>query len=448
MIQKLRNWIGCWSVYIKLQLTVLITALIVIILGIILVHILFESPRRSSNIFAKAATRLFIDKLGQAPDLKKARVISQTLGIQIRYRGPQGTWTTKSDIPHFKENQRKWVRFRAKNTYIDVKDRHLFVYLKHKKDEYHITTDILFPPFKPTYWALVTAALLAVIFSTSYFAIRIIFKPIKKIKEGVDKLGQGDMDVIVPVQNDDELGKLGQSFNEMTQKLKGHIKSKEQLLLDVSHELRSPLTRVKLALEFLPESKPKINITEDIKSIETMVTELLESARLDSNYGALNISNINLVETIEQLISELPAFPVGITFNPPEESIRCDVDETRLITVLTNIIENSIKYSQASSNPVEVSLYQAGEEINITIKDYGVGVPSEEIPFIFEPFYRIDKSRSKKTGGYGLGLNICKKIIEAHSGTIAFTSEHGKGSSFLITLPLYQSPPPKKSLSV
>lgn len=439
MMKKWKHWMGCWSVYFKLQFTILVTAIIVILLGVILVHFLFDSPRKSGNIFARAATKLFIEKLGKKPSLEKAKVLSQSLNIQIRYKGPAGSWSTRSDIPDLMKPPQGTPRFQNKNIRIAVENRHFFVHIKNKKDEYQITTDTLFPPFKVTSWAIAIAVLLTIIFSTSYFAIRMIFNPIRKLKDSVDKVGQGDLDVIVPIKNDDELGKLGQSFNEMTHKLKSLIKSKERLLLDVSHELRSPLTRVKLALEFLPDSKSKTNITEDIKSIETMVTELLESARLDSNYGALNISRINLTRLLDELIIGLPTEPIGINFERPDNDFYCEVDESRLQTVFKNILENSIKYSSESSKPVEVTMSQTKEDIQVSIKDYGVGVPEEDIPFIFEPFYRIDKSRSKKTGGYGLGLNICKKIVEAHSGNIFFSSEQGQGSCFVITLPLTSS---------
>ena len=208
------------------------------------------------------------------------------------------------------------------------------------------------------------------------------------------------------------------------------LQSKEQLLLDVSHEFRSPLTRIKVALEFLAESTVKNDIRDDVDELEKMVSEILETARLDSEYGHLNLQEVNLDQLLQQTARSFNHANAKIDLHPMPATPSLQLDAERITIVFRNLLNNALKYSSKSPKPVEVSLEQDHSQVMIRIKNFGTGIPQQELPYIFEPFYRVDKSRSKETGGYGLGLHLCQKIMEAHGGRIVVSSKLSEETTF------------------
>ena len=211
------------------------------------------------------------------------------------------------------------------------------------------------------------------------------------------------------------------------------IHAKEQLLLDVSHEIRSPLTRIKVALEFVPDGNTKKSIREDLSEVEKMIMEILETERLNSDHGKLYLKKANVSVIIKEVLQDFQNRSPGVKLTSVPKGVFLNIDIDRIKTVLKNVIENSLKYSKPESQPVEISIDEEEKAVVIRIKDYGSGIPKEELPYIFEPFYRIDKSRSKETGGYGLGMSLCKKIMEAHGGTIEINSELNIGTTVFLS---------------
>ena len=276
--------------------------------------------------------------------------------------------------------------------------------------------------------------LLTLIFASAYLLIRRILKPIKWLTEGVEQVRHGDLHHQVRVEKwrRDELGKLTESFNAMTSRLREMIRSKEQLLLDVSHELRSPLTRIKVALEFVPDGPTKESIGEDVSDVETMIAEILETERLDSEHGKLCLKRTDISEIIGEVARDFQNKPPGVKLTFEPENVFLKIDPDRIKTVLKNVLENAVKYSRPESKPVEIAVDAEEKSVVIRIRDYGSGIPKEELPYLFEPFYRTDKSRSKDTGGYGLGMSLCKKIMEAHGGRIEIHSEVHVGTTVVL----------------
>ena len=166
-----------------------------------------------------------------------------------------------------------------------------------------------------------------------------------------------------------------------------------------------------------------------------MVTEILETARLKSEYGKIDLQPTDLVLLIEQACLMFEGKAPGISFEKAAGKCVALVDFEQIQTVLKNILANALKYSAPENEPIKVRLSRDDSGIQLEIQDYGQGIPEEEMDLIFEPFYRVDKSRNKKTGGYGLGLSLCKTIIEAHGGTISVKSSMGQGAIFLLLLP-------------
>jgi signal transduction histidine kinase len=367
--------------------------------------------------------------IGTPPDTLKAKILCDKYLIVVRYESDSTIWQYGNFNSFLSNGQRHLMRFAIgfmkEDPYIIYNSdgsRFLFGSDFHK---------IINPN---PYEFLIIIFFILIIFSLNYLAIRKILKPIKHLTTGVDELSKGNLDHKIPLTGNNELTLLSGSFNNMTGKIKEMMHARERLLLDVSHELRSPLTRIKLALEFIKEEKRKDSISADVHEIEIMITEILESERLKDEYGKLKLASFNLPELLEEIIEDYWGIKPGIVIQKiPNEYILC-IDKERIKLVFKNILDNAIKYSHTQSKQIILTAEELPDGILINIKDDGFGIPDEDLPFVFEPFYRVDKSRTRKTGGYGLGLSLCKNIIEAHGGEISIRNNHDRGTTVSIKL--------------
>jgi signal transduction histidine kinase len=204
------------------------------------------------------------------------------------------------------------------------------------------------------------------------------------------------------------------------------VRARDQLLLDVSHELRSPVTRLRVALELLPDDRNRRHMKADVAEMELMISELLELERLRDGRGMMP-ATYDLVALMRDVIVHFDN--VRLVSAPAE--LLLSVDAEKMQAVFRNLIENAVKYSLPDSRPVEVSMTAD----TIRVSDDGPGIPEADLPNIFEPFFRVNRSRAKTTPGYGLGLSICRRIVEAHGGTITAENHAGRGAVFTVTLP-------------
>jgi len=269
--------------------------------------------------------------------------------------------------------------------------------------------------------------MVSVLFIPLYLILRALFKPLKTLSATVHEIGKGNYDVSIPVKRKDELGELANSIKAMAGNIKHSMKSKEHLLIDVSHELRSPLTRIKLGLEV---DSPKEKINDDVREMENMITGLLESYKADSTYNQLKIENVNLKYLAEEIKEEYDIdMRVELKISGDKDYL-IKGDPSKIRIVLRNIIDNSLKYSTGFVN---INLFEENNSVIITVADKGIGIPEKDLDFIFEPFYRSDPSRSRRTGGFGLGLSICRKIMDAHKGSILVKSKVNEGTEFRLS---------------
>jgi signal transduction histidine kinase len=213
----------------------------------------------------------------------------------------------------------------------------------------------------------------------------------------------------------------------MIRELKKMIASREQLLSDVSHELRTPITRAWLALEMMPESSQKDSIAGDLKEMETMITGILESERLRN--GTIKASLLPLkVSVLMQKLSDHYRYESHrINIMPVNDEIVIAADELLMMSVLRNLTDNALKYSPESSIVDIKIVKQPDASTDIIIEDSGPGIPEEKLLLVFEPFYRADTSRSRATGGYGLGLHLCKRILDLHNAEIQLSNKKSGG---------------------
>ncbi len=264
-----------------------------------------------------------------------------------------------------------------------------------------------------------------------FFFLRRMFSPLRWLMMGVQEIAEGNLDFQFPTHkhHHGEIGYLTENFNLMVQRVKEMVHSKDQLLLDVSHELRSPLTRLKVALEMTPDSEMKDSMLQDAAEMETMLTEILETQRLRNGNGKLSLEEVDLSELAGELAPKYKNRKPGLRL-VFHGSLKVQADRNRIKTVFQNLVENGLKYSDKQKKPVEIAGEKKEGRVFITVRDFGVGIPPQDQEKIFEPFYRVDKSRTKETGGYGLGLSLCREIMIAHGGEITIQSQPGQGTVF------------------
>jgi signal transduction histidine kinase len=427
------------SIFVKLLLVFLGTGLVIsaLVTGILshFVHLhdhVWLSRNRNRIHYAS----LLADRIGFPPDIQRAKEIAGQVGMEIRIeKGNQVLFSTEH-IPTYRELTQSgerclWegigkVGVWHRKVYTAVSEHGLNYIFSYENQSFLDERPDLAP-------LLITLVLLAL--SVNYFLIRWLFKPIEWLSEGVRKVQKGQLDFQIKTRESDELGDLTKSFNQMTRQIAEQLKAKEQLLLDVSHELRSPITRIKVALE-LDDDSVKDQIKRNVRILEVMISELLESARLDTPQGGLKCVPTPVNQLVRKVAAQFREEKPGVLVRAIPENLIVNLDPVRVETVLKNLMENALKYSFHQSQSVEVDAEISGERLSLRVRDYGVGIPEEEQGLIFEPFYRIDKSRVRETGGYGLGLALCKKIMLAHAGNIKVSHSSESGTVFSLDFAL------------
>lgn len=282
-----------------------------------------------------------------------------------------------------------------------------------------------------------TLAIVFIIMLLGGMVLRRMFSPLRWLMKGVQEISNGNLDFQFPTRGrHGEIWYLADQFNQMVARVKEMVRSKEELLLDVSHELRSPLTRMKVALEMTPKGKHRDSMMRDIGEMETMLAEILETEHLKSDHGKLRLAPVDLVRLVRGTIQKYKSRKPGIKLDGKSKSLTVTADEARVRTVLQNVLENALKYSSKQKKPVQIHWEESPGAVTIAFQDFGPGIPPEDQEKVFEPFYRVDKSRTKETGGYGLGLSLCRVIMRAHGGDILLESEQGeRGTQVTLKFP-------------
>jgi signal transduction histidine kinase len=414
------------------KLVVLMLVMALCLVGMVAAFfVFFVNPSAGASVermLGDYARRL----VASSPGPEEARRLSRRLDVRIRYEGPTGSWTTDESVPTIAEaldeSARHWMdpSWGHGRYLLDAPDggRYLFVWEFGRRA-------------KAAHDRLLVLLLVSMVlvFLAAHLVMSHALRPLRALQDGVARLSAGDLDVSLPNRTRDEFGVLTDAFNRMAARVKDMVRARDQLLLDVSHELRSPLTRLKVALAMLPESATRAQADADAAEMEAMVTELLEFERL-RDPRTLRTTRHDLAALLRECARAYEGGPPGVRVvaTPPEIVLDLDVDGVR--TVLRNLLGNAVKYSLPDSRPILVSAERGAESLVVRVLDDGPGIPPEDLGSLFDPFFRVDRSRSRRTGGYGLGLSICKRIVEAHGGRIDAANNPGRGACFTITFPV------------
>lgn len=289
------------------------------------------------------------------------------------------------------------------------------------------------------------AGLLSLLFMVGVVAFlsRFLTLPLVRMNEATKRISKGDFSVTLPKLSRDEVGELGQSIEILARDLELLKNERNEFLASISHELRTPLTYIKGYAEVA--RRPDISmderdnylsiIHEESGKLAQLIKELFDLAKMDENIFTVEKTEVKLNPFFKALFGKMaPVFEekqINLVLDCPA-GLRACIDPTRFEQVIVNLLDNARKYSNpGSSVTVEAAPLEGGRS-RIVVRDTGWGIPEQDLPRIFERFYRVDKSRTRALGGSGLGLAIAKQLIEAHGGTITAQSEQGSGTEFEI----------------
>lgn len=401
----------------------------------------------------------YIDRLtreiGTPPDVARAEAIAKRLPLRIRIEGPQVNWSSHPDEPfgppHGRDRADHERRFARQPpparspthpitgsadgpTEHDAAGRWRPV--RRLADGHRIRFGLTSLPLdgtpedRPRLIGWATFATLLVLVALAYAAVRHLLRPLNDIRIGAMRYGRGDFSTaIAPRSNNepgevDELGDLARQIDGMADGLHGLLDAKRQLLLAISHELRSPLTRARLNAELVAEGDARDALLHDLAEMRDLITDLLESERLVSGHAALQTEPIDLNRLVADWVQgHARRSEIGLELDPALPLLPLDPSRIRL--VLRNLVDNALRHgapaggaAPASSSAPVVRTSRADGRVSIAVRDAGTGVDDDQLPRLAEAFYRPDRARQRATGGVGLGLCLCRLVAEAHGGRL------------------------------
>ena len=430
-------------------------------------------------------TDMLAAEIGSPPDVDRARVLTQRLPLHIRIEGPLVNWDSADEPPpppplpgegpyrpphrpvvtlpngdplplvvpppRVPPDERGAAPMRpgprvlphrlALNTDIDpsqwrvvrrLPDGHRIVIgladLSHEQRAEHIG------------WA--TLGMLLLFTALAYAWVRHMLRPLVALRAGAVRYGQGDFSQPIVPRNRDELGDLAEQINGMAARLHHMLDAKRQLLLAISHELRSPLARARMNAELIDDSGERSALLRDLGEMRDLITDLLESERLADvqagGHAALQTETATLSDIVhEQCDAQAADGKVSLQLDDALPAL--PLDRARMRLLLRNLVDNALRHGGDSGQAPVVSTRGTPESVQLAVRDFGPGMEDAQLQHAAEAFYRADAARLRSTGGVGLGLYLCKLVAEAHGGTLALRNAH-PGLEITVALPVAVAP--------
>lgn len=298
-----------------------------------------------------------------------------------------------------------------------------------------------------TMWSIVLGGVTAG--GVSYWLSRRIIKPLLRMETVTQQFAAGDFSSRVPPLEIPEFNRLGHSFNRMANDLEGVEQRRRELVGDLTHELRTPLTIVKGYLEGLadgaisPDGETYSRLIRETERLQRLVNDLQELSRLESGYLPIEAQAVAIAPLITQISDRFADQLIGIdslqiTVSLPDELPTAWGDPARIEQILVNLLSNALRHT--TTGEVNIRAFtepdSPAEVLWVAVSDTGVGIAPEDIPHVFERFWRADRSRDRASGGSGIGLAICRRLVELQGGQITVSSQEGVGSTFSFSLPI------------
>ena len=424
---------------------------------------------------------LLVAEIGSPPDIDRARLLTQRLPLHIRIEGPEVNWDSADEPPppppaqgmrppshrsivtlpngdpiplivpgpprpprvdadgqprppraapgtrivarHLEElDPSDWRIVRR------VPDGHRIIFgladMSHEQRTQHVG------------WA--TLAILLLLTGMAYAWVRHMLRPLASLREGAVRYGQGDFSQPIVPRNRDELGDLAEQINAMAARLHHMLDAKRQLLLAISHELRSPLTRARINAELIDESTERSALLRDLGEMRDLIIDLLESERLADvqagGHAVLQTEASTLSDIVhEQCDTQVAAGTLALQLDETLPAL--PLDRARMRLLLRNLVDNALRHGSDSGPAPVVSTAGTPQSVKLVVRDFGPGMEEGQLQHASEAFYRADTARLRSTGGVGLGLYLCKLVVEAHGGTLTLRNAR-PGLEITAALPL------------
>jgi len=404
-----------------------------VVLALVMAAVFVGGMKRSfSSTWAEAAQPMLTDyadrlvtELGTPPDTARAQALVDRLPITIRITGPTVNWESNpgNDMHArggwFYDRDREESMFSTERWFVrPTADGHKVIF-----------------GWAPRLWQLApraagwtTLCVLLLLVVVAYGLVSRLLRPLIDIREGAQRFGRGEFTQPIPIRRNDDLGDLAQRVNTMASDIQAMLDAKRGLLLALSHELRSPLTRARLNAELLPATPEgqaeREALLRDLNEMRDLISDLLESERLASPHAALQREPVDLAALVREIVAEMPgaqAVQLDLVHGLAPQA----VDRMRVRLMVRNLLDNALRYSAGAPQPPTVSLRALADGgVELEVRDFGPGVDEAQLERLTEPFYRTDGARARATGGVGLGMYLCRLIAEAHGGRLTVRNAH------------------------
>ncbi|MDJ0910708.1 MAG: HAMP domain-containing sensor histidine kinase [Woeseiaceae bacterium] len=387
------------------------------------------------------------DDIGSPPALENALAITERVPVDIRIEGPDVNWASDPDFPafadlnfstspNFGDDPTGWVDQLGDIEFADT-DYHRF--LKLRNGDYYIIvsspriSDVSTQPNLVNQILMRGLAFLLI----GYLAVTWLFKPIRDIRVGAAHIGRGNFDHRIERVRGDQLGDLAGDINTLAEDVERMLNAKRALLLGISHELRTPLSRMRLALEFLENEEDQQTLRAEIDEMEKIVVSLLEAERLNVRHAELTRMQVSVKDLVHVMLDDyFSRDSKRIRVDEPEYDQLAEVDDARITLMLKNLLSNALRYSSNNDGAVLLRWIVDGSDLVFTVADDGPGIPPDQAANLGEPFYRPDPSRTRSSGGTGLGLYLATLVANAHGGRLRLIEQDQPGACFQIRIPL------------
>lgn len=384
--------------------------------------------------------------LGSPPSIDRALAMTGQVPIDISLTGPDLDWASHPDFPPIDRLQFGNARaFSAEvQTWLtDLQDVEFAAlagrgYLRMANGPYTIlvATPALDQPVEERQLVPIIIGIGLGLVLLAYLAVRWLFKPLDRIREGAASIAAGQLEHRIEGIRHDELGDLASEINTMADQVQRMLDAKRQLLLGISHELRTPLSRSKLALELADGDAGLDGIRQDLREMETIITALLEAERLNDAHRSLARSSFKLAELVDNMVSDYFARNADHIELEIDRELIVVADRARLTLMLKNLISNALRYGEPDHGPVSLQAHRLNDALVLAVQDHGPGLDPAQAGALGEPFFRSDGSRTRGTGGTGLGLYLARLVAEAHGGTLTLDPAWTQGARLVASIPL------------